>query len=142
MNKASQIKGAELVVQRFGDWPSFHDAEIIWLRLDRQGPTFEFMLHAFEATNEINNQGQYALTNHSLIHFRCDQMSEISIEGFNHQNVIFEIEIENIRQEGCENDDLMLTINPSFGVAAIVNASVIEVVSIVPCDANGIADQI
>ncbi len=57
------IDGVELLVDRFGFWPSLHDAEVLWIRLDRsnglqfQGPTVEMLVHVFEMTSEVTEEG-------------------------------------------------------------------------------------
>ncbi len=46
-----KIAGAERVLDIFGAWPSFHDAEVLSLRLDRSGlsggPELEAEIHVF-----------------------------------------------------------------------------------------------
>jgi hypothetical protein len=47
MDVAARIAGAEKLITVFGYWPSFHDAEVLWIELRRRpcgegyGPTLE-----------------------------------------------------------------------------------------------------
>jgi len=73
------VKGSERLTSVFGCWPSFHDAEIIWMRLHRgdrrseegvAGPSMEMEVHTFEITNEVAPTGLLVLKHHVLVHFR------------------------------------------------------------------------
>lgn len=89
MDTAPEIPGVEKVVEIFGHWPSFHDAEIMWLRLDRRdgeggaGPVLEFAVHCFEMTDQVAPSGHYVLGKHTLVHFRFREVSDLRIEEFN-----------------------------------------------------------
>src|SRR5437899_3230604 len=89
MPTAPNIRGAEKVIAIFTHWPSFHDAEIKWLRLDRRdieggaGPVLEFAIHSFEMTDQIAPSGYYVLRKHTLVHFRFREVSDLRIEEFN-----------------------------------------------------------
>ena len=41
MHGHERIEGAEKLTGVFGKWPSFHDANVIWVRLDRRRPPKE-----------------------------------------------------------------------------------------------------
>ena len=63
------VGAAERLTRIFGDWPSFHDAEVTRLVLDRSGPdglTLDLEIHVFEATSEVDPAGFYVLENHTL----------------------------------------------------------------------------
>ncbi len=48
MTVFEHIVGADRLASRFGGWPSFHDAEVVRLMLDRNGangPTAEMLVH-------------------------------------------------------------------------------------------------
>src|SRR5687767_7038301 len=94
-----KVRNIEALEQIFGYWPSFHDAEVVKVRLDRgdsldaQGegrkPTLEADIHVFETTDEVTDQGFYALRKHTLATFAFRGIDELQLEGFNHQNVLF-----------------------------------------------------
>ena len=138
MSDTPRIPGADLVIRHFGYWPDFHDAEIHWLRLDRSGPTLEFLVHAFETTGEIDDQGCFVRAKHCLVRLRCREFNELEAGGFNEQNVLFEIGLMNLREEGSDTESWELEIVPSYGLGATVKGGVPEVVSLVPCDPEGL----
>lgn len=52
-----RIEGAELLTSVFGDWPSFHDVEVVRRELVRvdpfaEGPELLVDVHAFEVCSE------------------------------------------------------------------------------------------
>ena len=143
MDDTPAINGVELLVDRFGSWPSFHDAEVLWIRLDRrngfkvQGPTVEMLLHVFEMTSEITEDGYYRLKNHSQVHFRFEHVTELQIADFNHQNAIFGLTIVDETGTGWENKHYKVTFDSLYGVSGTFNCIRPEIVSVSPCNADG-----
>ena len=122
MDNTPTIDGIEKVVSIFGYWPSFHDAEVIWLRLDRGDidagvrPSLEMKVHTWEMTSDIGLDGYYVLRNHVLVEFRFDGIDELSLEAFNLQNVLFGLEIKSGRDRGVPDVNLLVDLDPSFGL--------------------------
>ncbi len=148
MANIPEFPGVDQVVGVFGHWPSFHDAEIKWLRLDRHdlnggtGPVLEFVIHCFEATNEIAPSGCYVLRKHTLVHFRFRDVTALRLADFNHQNVIFGLDIGNGPDDPIKgNSPFRITIDGSFGLEGSFDAAFSEVVSAVPCDERGETSQ-
>lgn len=80
MNAHELIKGHESVIEIFGEWPSFHDAEIRHVCLTVTGqkeadPVVELVIHGWKMTNEVEESGYYKLLNPSLIHFEFEGVS-------------------------------------------------------------------
>jgi hypothetical protein len=94
MFEAPDIPGAADVIAWFGYWPSFHDAEVLWITLDRSTGC-RVAIHAFEMTSEIDTDGHYVLTKHAVVTFHLEDfprgqygITNTRIEAFNHQNVL------------------------------------------------------
>ena len=88
MTVLEHITGADRLTSRFGGWPSFHDAEVVRLMLDRRGengPTAEMVVHAWLMTNKVDDRGYYVLEKHSLVRFVFDRITSIELAEFNHQ---------------------------------------------------------
>ena len=91
-----QIKNAHLLIDRFGYWPSFHDAEILRARFERDGPDAPWLecdIHVFEMTSEVDTSGQYVLTKHTLVTIRFCDIGLEEFKWWNHQNVISSLHI-------------------------------------------------
>ncbi len=71
----TEIDGSKLIFDWFGYWPSFHDAEIISINLQRvssddlQSSSLFALVHAFEMTSEVIETGHYKLIKHCVIEF-------------------------------------------------------------------------
>ena len=100
--------GFKDVVLRFGTWPTFHDAEVVQLRLDRDGPSVLRILTGAD--------GQTA-----IVKFVLDQVWDISLAGFNHQNVIARLEVE-VATTGAT-----VTLFPCFGLSGHIKAESLRV---------------
>jgi len=106
-NIADRIHGSHLLTDIFGRWPSFHDAEVISMELCRNltgiaHPTLKTRIHAFEMTSEVNDHGYYVLRNHVLVGFVFRDIDELSMNGFNQQNALWELEIVDISSRQLE----------------------------------------
>jgi len=61
--------------------------------LNRKGRS-SLRVHTWEMTKEIDEKGYYVLTKHVVVEFLFETVSGLSLNGFNHQNVIFGVGIE------------------------------------------------
>ena len=144
MDVHERIEGAEKVVAVFGYWPSFHDAEVLWLKMDRRpvrkdifGPTLEMMVHTFEMTSEIGPDGAYVLRHHVLVHLRFHFVDLVKLENFNHQNAVYGIYFNDIRSNQCEFDDFEISLEEAWGLDGSFNCKAVEVVDVIPCNKEG-----
>jgi hypothetical protein len=92
MIECPQIEGAQIVLNWFGYWPSFHDAEVVSILLDRSGKS-KVRVHAFEMTSEVDANGYFVSTKHAIITFELegfvsDETGSTHLNWFNHQNVL------------------------------------------------------
>jgi hypothetical protein len=144
METYQNIQNSDRLTAIFGRWPSFHDAEVVWLRLDRRatslggGPTVEVLIHTFEITREVNAAGYYVLRNHVLVHLRFSRVMEPILDGFNGQNALLGLSIEDISRRQMERLNFEVKFDPAFGVEASFQCEAIEVVNVEPCDSVGL----
>lgn len=132
-----QIEGHTRVLEAFGYWPRFHDAEVRSLLLDRNTSLFEDIadarievcLHALEWTRDAQ-----PVFNHHLVQFRFHGVDQLKLEGFNHQNAILEFRIEAAAEDG---ERLKISFVPAHGLSGSFRTSGAEVLSVVPCDEDG-----
>jgi hypothetical protein len=132
------IENSEALTKVFGTWPSFHDAEVVSVVLDRQGqeeyggPTVDLVVHVFEMTSEVDNKGYYVLRHHTLVRFRFFQVVELFLEGFNHQNALFALDITDISGRQMELVRFSVKLHSSFGVGAEFECRAVCVISAEP----------
>lgn len=92
MVECPSIEGAENVVKWFGHWPTFHDAEVVSVVLNRAGKS-RVEVHAFETTSDMDAAGYFRCTKHAIVTFELegyvpDEVGSICLRWFNHQNVL------------------------------------------------------
>jgi len=68
MLETPNIPGAADVVAWFGYWPTFHDAEVLSITLERSG-TSRVVIHAFEMTPELDETSHYISAKHAVVTF-------------------------------------------------------------------------
>src|SRR5947207_3400223 len=114
------VPGAQRLFDWFGCWPSFHDAEVLSLELNRTGPS-RIRVHTFRMTNEVNPQGFYGTDKHCVVTFLIDEIAAVQLSEFNNQNVLFDLTVS------VENGAFMLSLNSSYGLEGNIKAKTIRV---------------
>ena len=114
------FENSEALVSVFGYWPSFHDAEVIRIVLDRSGdggPTLEAVIHVFEMTNEVDSRGYFVLRHHTEVTLRFTEVAIARLQWFNHQNVLWSLEVSGLdADEGGKR--LHIEMPSSYGMEA------------------------
>lgn len=132
------IQNQQVLIDIFGEYPSFHDAEVISILLNRTGevsPSLTVEIHLWQMTNEIDEKGYYILRNSTIVVFRFGRILLESLSGFNHQNVLWDLVIDEINSEEKENEGCCYQVSmpSSYGCEAVFKCQTITVVSAVPC---------
>ena len=135
MNAHELIEGHQLIVETFGEWPSFHDAEVRQLAMTVFGdkkidPVVELVIHGWKMTNEITSTGHYKLLNPSLIHLRFEGVSDLDVDGLNHQNVIERLVIT--ATENSAEASLQIELEHCYGLSGKFSARKAKVLSVRP----------
>jgi NADH:ubiquinone oxidoreductase subunit E len=115
------IPGISEVMERFGYWPSFHDAEIISLLLDRESDSV-LKVHTFETLREVNDHGQYRTAKHSVVCFVMSDIQALHLDDFNAQNVIFGLGLSKV------GDVFTVTLDCCYGLCGSISAKSLRVV--------------
>lgn len=91
----NEIINSSRLEEIYGGWPSFHDAEIHEIKLQRNikedGAFLELIIHLYEMTPDVDKKGYYKLAKHNLVTIRFEEITDMQLEGFNHQNVILDL---------------------------------------------------
>ena len=128
------IFDADKVLARFGEWPHFHDMEVVSVHMDRQGadaPWIEIVILAWNYTGGIAPQGHYEQAAHSLIRFRCERVTASQFDGFNHQNVLDGLEFA---QTG---KSVQVRLPSIYGIGGSLTCDSVRVVDVVPAGTDG-----
>jgi len=111
-----EVPGTRELIEWFGYWPSFHDAEVLDLNLVRTGRS-TVRIHTFEMTDQVNSQGFFACAKHVIVTFVFDGVTGLHLNDFNAQNVIDGLQLRQTA-EGYE-----LALEPCHGLEGTITAN-------------------
>jgi len=137
MSRLDLIRNVALLESGSETPPSFHDAEVLAVRLDRRGasgPILEMDVHMFEVGRELTTGGTHVLRRHQLVKLRFSGMVLERLEGFNEQNVLWDLSIEEVKPKHAGGARLAVRVESSYGVSASFQCSDAEVVATMPYD--------
>ena len=132
------VQGAEKLIELFGRWPSFHDAEVISLVLDRSGdddgfgPSLVATIRAFDITDEVLPSGFPKLTHECAAVFAFREVVQLQLTGFNSQNVMSGLHIIDIRDRQLERQHFEVWFAGVYGLDARFQCRAVEVLSVTP----------
>ena len=101
MNSTTYITGQESVIALFGDWPTFHDAEVLSLSLERAFPVktgislarLKVVVRWYEPANVGTAEFHMTMKRGAIITFLFHGVSDVNLEDFNYQNVINSLKV-------------------------------------------------
>lgn len=132
-----KIIGFEKLTELFGYWPSFHDAEIISISLDRngeeewEGPILHAKIHVFQMGPETKNTGgNFIFHHHSIVTFRFANVEDLEIKEFNQQNAINGLTLSEKYNERLKQNIFEVEFEQSFGVSCTFICRNIEIINI------------
>ena len=134
------IEGHQLVLRTFGRWPSFHDGEVHRVVLDRTRqtqsgsyfPSVELVVRGWNTTEEVTEAGFYRLECDSVVHFLFEQVTDLELDGLNHQNVLSGLEFELSTEAESGLPILSVELSHCYGLSGGFKARRAIVVSVIP----------
>jgi hypothetical protein len=114
------VKGAQELLDWFGYWPNFHDAEVTSVQLNRAG-TSSLAVHVWQTTDRVDAQGYFARQKHAVVSFLLSGISELELAEFNHQNVLGSLNLTS------KDSAFELTLESIYGLAGKVTALRVEI---------------
>jgi len=109
------VAGASELVSWFGYWPSFHDAEVLSIHLNRSGESAVAIL-TWHTTNRVDERSYFIDTKHFIVTFILEGIQAVQLADFNHQNVISGLSLEETAA------GFRLTLHPCFGAQGAIEA--------------------
>jgi len=132
----SKIKNVQALLDHFGEWPCFHDSEVLYIHLDRgninvfEMPTMEMALDLVNWPR-FNEKKEFIMDTRVTLRFTASQFE--NIDGFNYQNAICGLEIKALEPDAGTGDVggyHEVEISDAFGVYANFKCDAIEVVKV------------
>lgn len=137
MTDLRSIPGGADLIAWFGDVPTFGDAEILDLHLDRSGPS-TLRLHLWHEDLNAKAQVGPPSAKHAVVSFILDEIVGLSLQDFSSQNVIGGLKVSRLSEQGALFDMNWLTapepqtffevaLEPCFGLSGMIRAKRVSV---------------
>ena len=134
------IEDYELIIERFGQWPSFHDGEVHRVALDRMSraangsyvPSVEVHLRGWVMTSDVSETGIYKVERDSLVKFLFEDIFDFELEGFNQQNVISSLNLSLIKEPHKNENSLHVEFEHCYLFSSVFSARKAKVINVVP----------
>ena len=134
MDAPTFIRNYQSVVDHFGYWPSFHDANVVAYTAPRSdAAALDITLHTWEMTSEVDAKGYYVLRKHVLVAFHFAGVHDASLDRFGSGNILFGMEITRTG----DSASLHVVLDSVMDMSGEFSAASGEVVSVVPCTSDG-----
>ena len=116
------ILGADAVVAWFGEWPSFHDAEILSIHINRRGLSV-MRIHTWNLSSRLDRTGHFVREREAVIAFEFAGIKTLRLHGedVDRQNVIQGLGIERT------DEGYRLELAPCYGLAGELTVEQIAV---------------
>ncbi|OYT86812.1 MAG: hypothetical protein CFE46_15365 [Burkholderiales bacterium PBB6] len=137
------IDGFRMVIERFGQWPSFHDGEVHRIVLDRTSnascgrsrPTVEVHVRGWIMGPDVDAEGFYKLRSDSVVVFLFEGIFDLKLEGFNQQNVLSSLNLSIVEDSEGSDPALHVELEHCYLFAGEFSARKARVVSVAPYEA-------
>ena len=105
----------EALVERFGEWPSFHDAEVYALRLNSGQESdglvrLELDVHVFDVDGTLPD-GRLNFVKHTLVTLEFEDVEALELEGFGPQNVLDDLVLADVQLAAGRQVQVTLSAN-------------------------------
>lgn len=130
-----EIRNRDLLIERFGEWPSFHDAEVYAARFDSGQltdgvPRLELDIHLFQWVSNTT-EGESIYANHTLATLEFTDVAVLDFKWFGRQNVLADLVVEeSVDPEDPDAQPLLVGLPSSAGLDAEIRCSSISVLGI------------
>jgi hypothetical protein len=131
----ADVPGGPALIAWFGQVPNFHDAEIVSLSLRRRA-TSSLSIHAWNRTREVDARGYLVLNKHAVVTFTLEDILDIQLGGFSHQNVIADLLLRRALERPERRpfywldplpSDFEIELEPCFGLDGIIRCRKVSV---------------
>jgi hypothetical protein len=117
------LPGADAVITWFGKWPSFHDAEVLSVHIDREHNMSSLRIQTWNLSDATDESGHFIREQVATVVFEFSGIRWIRLEGedADRQNVIAGLRLDTTA------DGYRLELAPCYGLAGEVVALQLKV---------------
>lgn len=121
---------ADRLLSAFGYWPSFHDAEVHRVELDRgirpSLPSLTLVIHTFDTDGTVDDKG-YRIRTSVLVTLRFEAVDDLELRDFGLQNVLSALVLEPQRESR-----IAVELGQCYGLAGVFTCKQVEVRDVQP----------
>ena len=131
------VKNAELLVNHFGKWPSFHDSEVLEAKFRRKGtsgPSLTLKIFVFETTKEVGPNRCLVRRKKSTVELRFDGIELLSFEDFGVQNVLWDLLLSKTEPGAKSENRILVELPTSYGLSGSLTCETCTAVGLEPYD--------
>jgi hypothetical protein len=131
-----KLPGGTQLLQWFGRVPSFHDAEIVSLALNRRSPSL-LTIHGWTMDGSKTQDGYFVQQKKAVVVFEIQDIVYLNLEGFSRQNVIDGLIIAQRAPDPLAKsyystldsnaDDYEIILEPCYGMDGLIRCKKISV---------------
>jgi hypothetical protein len=122
---------ANRLLDAFGYWHSFHDAEVHRAVLDRGGgddrPSVTLLINVYDSSGALDERGYYDVRVNVMVSLRFTDVEDLELSDLGTQNVINEL-----RLEAQSSGRIAVELGPCFGLNGVFTCRAVEVLDVVP----------
>ena len=122
---------AERLIEAFGYWHSFHDAEIHRAVLDRgapgERPSVTLLVNVYDSSGAVDERGYYDVRVNVMVTLRFTDVADLELSDLGVQNVINELRLE--AQDGGR---IAVELGPCYGLNGVFTCGTVEVLEVTP----------
>jgi hypothetical protein len=128
------VPGGQDLLAWFEGRPRFHDAEIIRLDLRRRSES-TLDIHFCVGTGEVDARGYFVLDKHVVVTFAIEEIVDLELDGFNHQNVIYNLELSHAKSRperepyvlGASPGDYEIELEDCYGMSGFIRCKKVAI---------------
>ena len=120
-----EINNSDLLVKKFGEWPSFHDSEVTDLAISNSDSSVNLKI---QVDIPQYDQQKYIRSYSTTLLFK--NIQSLKLEQFSNQNVLFDLIFNDISDKQLENINYEIVLDPSCGLYCKFICEKIEIIDL------------
>lgn len=125
------VVNAFRLLDAFGYWPSFHDAEVHRATLDRgargEHPSVTLAINVYDSSGTIDERGHYDVRVNVMVSLLFTNVEDLELSDLGAQNVI-----GGLRMESQPGGRIAIELEPCFGLNGVFSCGAVEVLDVMP----------
>jgi hypothetical protein len=128
---ANLVRGGEKLIDALGNWPSFHDMNVVNVR--RRGNECHITIHVWRPTAEVDDRGYFVDVDHHLATFHLGEVGEWTLPMDYDSDTLFELRVK--EDDSSVKIEIESAIDPErSGYVRCANVTLVDVTA---CDSDG-----